>query len=332
MKRSTLKDIAKLTGLSVSGVSRALKDHPDISPETKDKVKEVAAALNYHPNPSAQFLRTKSSKIIAVILPEVNTFFFPEILQGISKVVEQHGYSLIFLQSDNSIRKEKELIDYCLQMFVDGVLISLSGETTNLEHILKLKETETSVVLIDRILENKEVPYLTINDAETSFRAVDYLIKKGHSNILGIFDDDRLSMTRLRADGFRLAHARNGIDLNPNQILTITDDHELEAQITNFLDEHPSATAVFTMSDKLMVKTYHVINSLGFKIPDDMALVSISDGKAPYYLYPGITHMRHSGEEVGTTATNLLFELLSGKKPDQDIYEIATVLVELGSV
>ena len=88
MKRSTLKDIAKLTGLSVSGVSRALKDHPDIAPETKDKVREVANALNYHPNPSAQFLHSKNSKIIAAILPEVNTFFFPEILQGISKVVE----------------------------------------------------------------------------------------------------------------------------------------------------------------------------------------------------------------------------------------------------
>ena len=86
--RSTLKDIAKLTGLSISGISRALKDHPDISHETREKVKEVAKALNYHPNPNARFLRSQRSMIIAAILPEMNSFFFPEILHGINKVVE----------------------------------------------------------------------------------------------------------------------------------------------------------------------------------------------------------------------------------------------------
>ena len=330
--RSTLKDIARLTGLSVSGVSRALKDHPDISQETKEKVREVAEALNYHPNPNAQFLRSQRSKIIASILPEVNTFFFPEILQGISKVVEKHGYSLMFLQSDNSLRKEKELIDYCMQMFVDGVLISVSSETDDVSHILKLKETGAAVLLIDRVLENQHIPFLTIDDRETTFQAVDYLIQKGHRHILGIFDDARLSMTQLRSEGFRLAHKKHGIAFDPGQILMSVQDSELEQQITALMDKHPAATAVFTMSDKLMVKTCHVINSLGFKIPDEMAVISISDGKAPYYNFPGITHMRHSGEEVGSTAASLLFEMIAGKKPVAELNKISTTLVELGSV
>lgn len=332
MKRSTLKDIAKLTGLSVSGVSRALKDHPDIAQETKDKVREVAEALNYHPNPSAQKLHSKSSKIIAVILPEVNTFFFPEMLQGISKVVEQQGYFLIFLQSNNSFKKEKELIDYCLQMFVDGVLISVSSETENLGHLLKLKDLDTPIVLIDRVLSNTEIPYLTIDDVGTAKAAVDHLLQKGHEKVLGIFDDIRLSMTQLRIEGFKQALDRNNLNHTNSNILTISDNNDIEGQISHFLSENETATAVFTMSDKLMVKAYHAIHSLGYKIPEDFALVSISDGKAPYYLYPGITHIRHSGEEVGILAATLLFKILSGEGECLGFHKVETKLVELGSV
>lgn len=332
MKRSTLKDIAKLTGLSVSGVSRALKDHPDIGPETKKKVMEVAAALNYHPNPSAQFLHSKSSKIIAAILPEVNTFFFPELLQGISAVVEQHGYFLIFLQSDNQLRKEKDLIDYCIQMFVDGVLISISAETTSIDHLLKLREMDASVVLIDRVLNNEVIPFMTIDDFEASKKAVEFLISKGHKNVVGIFDDERLTMTQLRMRGFQSGLLAAGLEPDPSRILSIGDDMDSDMKIEKFLDENPDATAVFTMSDKLMVKTYHAINTLGFKIPSNIALISISDGKAPHYLYPGITHIRHSGEKVGRSAATLLFNMLSGDRDINGFYKIETDLVELNSV
>ncbi len=332
MKRSTLKDIAKLTGLSVSGVSRALKDHPDIAPETKEKVKEVAAALNYHPNPNAQYLHSKSSKIIAVILPEVNTFFFPELLQGISKVAEQHGFFLIFLQSDNKFSREKELIEYCIQMFVDGVLISISAETTNLDHLLKLKEMGASVIQIDRVLNNDTIPFLTIDDEKASFKAVEYLISKGHHNIIGVFDDNRLSMTNLRVNGFKLALEKHGIPANDVLVLTIKDGEDVEEHLLKKFDDDVSATAVFTMSDKLMVRAYHAINQIGFKIPDDVALISISDGKAPHYLFPGITHIRHSGEEVGNAAATLLFRMLSGETIPGQLFMVETTLVELGSV
>ncbi len=332
MKRSTLKDIAKLTGLSVSGVSRALKNHPDIASETKEKVKEVASALNYHPNPNAQFLQSKSSKIIAAILPEVNTFFFPEVLQGISKVVEQNGYFLIFLQSDNKLQKEKDLINYCIQMFVDGVLISVSAETTSVEHLMKLKEVDASIVLIDRIIKNPLIPYLTIDDSKASEKAVEYLCSKGHTFIVGIFDDERLAMTKLRVDGFLKGLENHNLMAVPNRVLTVSNDTDIEVQIVKLLDACPEVTAVFTMSDKLMVKAYHAIHSLGFKIPEDIALISISDGKAPHYLYPGITHIRHSGEEVGSTAATLLFRMLSGEKEVNGFHEIGTTLIELGSV
>ncbi len=331
MKRATLKDIAKLTGLSISGVSRALKDHPDIGAKTKQKVKEVAEALKYMPNLNARSLRTQSSKIIAVILPELTDFFFPKLLKGISEIVEERGYSLVFLQSNNNLKKERELVDFCLNIFAEGVLISLSVESENLNHLQKLKDADIPTILIDRVIKNEDFPSITIDDRETSFKAIEYLIQQGHHNILGIFGDERLKMTQLRVEGFRLAYAHHRKQLNEEQILMVPSEDNLEEAITVHIKAHPDATAIFTMSDNNLVNTYHVINRMGKTIPDDVSLVSISDGIAPNYLYPKITHLHHSGHEVGSKATNLLFNIIDGMSPAFNFYKIDAELVKLGS-
>lgn len=331
MKRATLKDIAKLTGLSISGVSRALKDHPDIGVETKQKVREVAEALKYTPNLNARSLRTQSSKIIAVILPELTDFFFPKLLKGISEIVEARGYSLIFLQSNNNLKKEEELVEFCLNVFAEGVLISLSVETDNLNHLKKLKEANIPTILIDRVIKNEDFPSITIDDKETAFKAIDYLIKQGHHNILGIFGDQRLKMTQLRVEGFRLAYAHHRKQLNDEQILMVPSEQHLEEAISYYIKAHPEATAIFTMSDINLVNTYHVINQLGFSIPEDISLISISDGIAPNYLYPKITHLHHSGHEVGSKATNLLFNIIDGMSPAFNFYKIEAALIRRGS-
>jgi DNA-binding LacI/PurR family transcriptional regulator len=331
LKRTTLKDIAKLTGLSVSGVSRALKDHPDISEETKTKVREVAEALNYSPNLNAQFLRTRSSKIIAVILPKADTFFFPELLRGISEVVSKQGYSLMYLQTENSLEREKELIDFCLKIYAEGVLISLTHQTTDLKHLDKLKAAEIPVLMIDKGLTNDWTPFLNIDDQEATFRAIDYLLKKGYRHILGIFDHPNLLMTQRRAEGFREAHRQHKLDCHPDQILMSKNDTQLPEEIMVFLRKKAQADAVFTMSDKLMVQAYNVINKLGYVIPDDIALISISDGKAPYYLYPNVSYISHSGYEVGKTGTQLLFQMINGTALNRQFYKIETRLIELES-
>ncbi len=331
MKRATLKDIAKLTGLSISGVSRALKDHPDISEQTKQKVREVALALKYSPNLNARSLRTLSSKVIAVILPELSDFFFPKLLKGISEIVEQRGYSLIFLQSNNNFTKEEELINFCLDLFAEGVLISLSVETAHLKHLQKLKEAGIPTILIDRVIKNEDFPSITIDDSETSFNAAEYLFQQGHSDILGIFGDRRLKMTQLRIKGFRLAHSHYQKALKNEKVLTIDNQKDIGTTIIEHLKKHPNTSAIFTMSDTILVHTYHAIKQLGYSIPKDFSLISISDGMAPNYLYPRITHLHHSGHEVGSKAANLLFNIIDGMSPAFNFYKIDAELVKLGS-
>ena len=332
MKRTTIKDIAKLTGLSISTISRALKGHPDISQATREKVSEVAEATGYKPNLGARSLRTQSSKLIGVILPRADTFFFPELLEGISEVVSRHGYSFIFLQSENKFKKEEELLELCMQMSVEGVLISLSVEAKDVSHLYKLRSGNIPVVLMDRVFENELIPCVNINDAEVVYNAVDYLINKGHQRILGIFDDPRLEMTNLRESGFREALKKNNIALAEKQVVKISEGEDLDLVISELLDKNEEATAIFTMSDKLMVQTYHILSNYGLAIPEDIALIAISDGKAPYYFYPNISHMRHSGAEVGSTAANLLFECIRGQTPSNLFYYIQAPLKDLGSV
>lgn len=331
MKRATLKDIAKLTGLSISGVSRALKDHPDIGLATKEKVREVAKALKYSPNLNARSLRTQSSKIIAVILPELTDFFFPKLLKGISEIVEQRGFSLIFLQSNNNFEKEEELIDFCINVFAEGVLISLSVETDHITHLHKLKEANIPTILIDRVIKNEFFPSITIDDRETAFKAVEYLIQQGHHNILGIFGDQRLKMTQLRVEGFQLAHAHHRRQLKKEHIIIVPDENNLSDTIMGYIRDQSDATAIFTMSDAILVNTYHAIKQLGFSIPNDISIISISDGVAPNYLYPKITHLHHSGHEVGSKATNLLFNIIDGMSPAFNFYKIDAELIRLGS-
>ena len=332
LKRTTIKDIAKLTGLSISTISRALKGHPDISKATQKKVREVAEALGYKPNLGARSLRTQSSKLIGVILPKADTFFFPEVLEGISEVVGQNGYSFIFLQSENSFKKEEKLLDLCMQMPVEGILISLSVETENVAHLEKLKSNDIPVVLIDRLFTNKLFPCVNINDAKVSFSAVDFLIKKRHQKILGVFDDPRLEMSNLRENGFRDAFRAHGIPFEEEWVVKIAEGANIDQAVSQLLAANQGATAIFTMSDKMLVQVYHVLANQGLSIPKDMGLMSISDGKAPYYFYPNITHMRHSGAEVGSTAATLLFNCINGSSFDGHYHYVQAPLYDLGSV
>ncbi|MEZ4934694.1 MAG: LacI family DNA-binding transcriptional regulator [Saprospiraceae bacterium] len=332
MKRTTIKDIARLTGLSISTISRALKGHPDISTATREKVSEVADAMGYKPNLGARSLRTQSSKLIGVILPRADTFFFPEVLEGISEVVGRHGYSFIFLQSENSLKREDELLELCMQMSVEGVLISLSVETKEVNHLQKLKKRNVPVVLMDRVIETQSFPCVSINDVEVSRSAVDFLIKKGHQKILGVFDDDRLEMTNLREAGFREALKNKKIELEEKQVVRIREGEDVNLAIAKLLDCNEEATAIFSMSDKLMVQTYHILSNYGLAIPEDVALISISDGKAPFYFYPNISHMRHSGKEVGSTAASILFDHIQGQSMESLFHYIKAPLKDLGSV
>src|SRR3954468_14146672 len=209
--RVTLKDIAKSVSLSMATVSRALADHPDISRETKERVRDAAQSLSYIPNYRARYLRAKHSRLIALIVPEMNMFFMPSMMSGINRVVQANDYSLIVFQSDNSITQERRLVEYCTQLSADGVLLVLSSETSDLQHLDLLRECGIPVVLIDRTIETSKYTTITIDDEAAGRESANYLLDRGHTKCLGIFADQRQRISASRLKGFRVAHAERGL-------------------------------------------------------------------------------------------------------------------------
>lgn len=330
--RVTLKDIAKKLGFSTATVSRALADHADISVATKEKVREAAQSMSYIPNYRARYMRAKHSRLIALIVPEMNTFFVPSMISGINREVQQNDYSLIVFQSDNSIIQERRLVEYCTQLSADGVLIVLSSETTNLQHLEILKDCGIPVVLLDRTIETAKHTTITIDDLEVGRQAATYLIDHGHTRSLGVFGDRRQRISELRLKGFRRGHSDQGMPFADSQLLRVTTVSELEDVLDRGLAAHPDATAIFMMSDELLVHTHHLLSKRGVRIPEEISLIAISDGQAPYFLYPNVTHLRHSGVEVGERTAHILIGMIEHDSDAMMDVRIRTTLVELGSV
>ncbi len=331
-RRVTLKDIARELGLSLPTVSRALADHPDISETTKRRVRESAQAMHYIPNFRARYLRAKNSRLLALILPEMNMFFFPSLITGISRVAQENDYSLIVFQSDNSVVQERRLIEYCTHLSVDGVLLALSAETTDLAHLDTLHDCEIPVVLLDNTIDTTKYSTVTIDDQDVAHDASAYLLDRGHKRIIGVFGDQRQRISAMRLRGFKQAHTERGIKLAETQVVRMSTSEPLEQALGRSLDAHPDATAVFTMSDELLMRSHYVLMKRERRVPDDVSLLAISDGLAPGLLYPNVTHFRHSGMEVGERSAHILIGLIAHRSDAMMDVRIRTTLVENGSV
>ncbi len=331
MKKITLKELAKMLNLSVSTISRSLSDHPDISQETKRKVREASELYNYSPNLRARYLRTKSSGLIALILPEYNMFFIPELMNGVNTLVNEANYSLLVFQSDNSFEKELDIIDYCKQISVDGILLSVGHGFNIKNELLEIAADSPPIVLIDKIWENETFTTVGIDDVDISIRAVEYLYNSGHKCIGAIFGDTDLPITRRRMGGYEQGLKRNE-KLFKGKSLLIQDMNKLENLLAAFLKKNKDITALYIMSDELMISAHYSLIKLGYKIPDDISIICISDGKLPYLLHPNITHFYHSGHKTGKAAAQALLDQIRRKNPEIQSVRVDCQLKQLGSI
>ena len=332
MSRITIKDIAKLLQVNPSTVSRALKDHPDIGAAMTKKVKQVAKDLGYRPNFQAINFRQRKSQLVGVIIPNMGMFFFPDVIKAIEEIAKKNGHHLIVFQSDESLEKEKECVDICQKIGVDGLLVCLSRETQTLAHFAPLIQDKIPVVYFDKVLKTSNNATVVINDFKASFTAVTHLAKKHYQNIAGFFGNENLRITQQRKEGFLASLAKHGLKDRADYCFHADTILEAQDKFLALLQQDDRPDAVFAMTDQLLAGIIQIIHEEGIRIPKDMGLISISNGNFPYYLYPKITHIKHSGHFVGKTAADLLFDLV--KAPDkvlQKQIELETYLVELDS-
>ena len=333
MKRVTIKDLAKMLNLSTSTISRALSDHPDISNATKERVKKVAEEFNYTTNLHARLFRKQHSGLIALILPEINMFFTPNLIKGINKSIDSSKYSLITFLSNDDFQKEKEIIKQCMNWAVEGVLISLSKETVNLAHLEPLAKANIKCVLLDRALENTKFPVVAIDSAAASYQAVSYLLKKGHSNILGVFGNHNLTISQERIKGYQEAMKENGIPILKENIISVDKSTDLDFILPQVFRHNKEVTAIFTMSDELLARSLYHINAMNLSIPKDISIISISDGVYPYLMYPNISHVKGAGNIMGKNACDFLLDMiLDTNQNTKSGLSLTTKLIELDSV
>ncbi|MFK7773699.1 MAG: LacI family DNA-binding transcriptional regulator [Saprospiraceae bacterium] len=333
MKRVTIKDLAKILSLSTSTISRALSDHPDISEATKNRVRIAADEFNYTTNVHARFFRNQNSRLIALVLPELNMFFTPNLIKGINKTIVSSNYSLITFLSNDSYKREKEIIKQCMSWAVEGVLISLSKETIDLSHLEALTKANIKCVLLDKVLDNEQFPSVTIDSTDASYQALSYLIKKGHRNILGIFGNPNFNISQERIKGYEKAMRENNIPILNENIVSVEESKNLDFILPPILNHNKNITAIFTMSDELLAKSLYHINSLRLSIPKDISIISISDGDYPYLTHPQISHIKDSGSKMGKSACKFLLNSITKPSLSQDSgLIVSTKLVELESV
>ncbi len=315
----TIKDIAKALGLSTSTVSRALRDSYEISPETKKLVLECAEKLNYRPNPIALSLKERKTRSIGVIVCEIANSFFSQIINGIESLAYDRGYNVIISQSHESYEREILDLQYLSSRGVDGILISVSTETSDYEHIRNLHQKGLPIVLFDRIAPGIDTHTIIVDNFKGSYEATEHLINNGYSKIAAISNSEFLSISAERLAGYKEALNGNGIKINNDYIKHCFYGgmvfSEVEEAINQLLTLKDPPEAIITLSDKLTIGSLKTIKRRGLKIPNDIALVGFSNSDLTELTDPPLTVVRQPALEMGKAATELLLQLIESKRP-----------------
>jgi LacI family transcriptional regulator len=299
----TIKDIAKALGLSTSTVSRALRDSYEISPETKKLVLECAEKLNYRPNPIALSLKERKTRSIGVIVCEIANSFFSQIINGVESLAYDRGYNVIISQSHESFEREILDVQYLSSRGVDGILISVSTETSDYDHISSLHQKGLPIVLFDRIAPGINTHTIIVDNFKGAYEATEHLINNGYTKIAAISNSEFLSITSERVAGYKEALSNNGIKINNEYIKYCFYGgmifSEVEESINQLMTLKDPPDAIVTLSDKLTIGALRTFKRRGLRIPQDVAIVGFSNSDLVELTNPPLTVVRQPAFEMG---------------------------------
>ena len=332
MDQVNLKSLAKALGLSVSTVSRALSDSYQISEETKKRVFALAKQLNYQPNPYASSLRNRSSKTIAIIIPEIANNFFLLAINGIEEIAQANGYHVLIYITHESNAKEIAYCRHLLSGRVDGVLMSMSGEVSAIDHLNALTDNEIPIVFFDRICEAAETYKVTTNDYECGYLATQHLIDQGCTKIayLGLANAHSIGKKRLK--GYQDALTESGIAINDTYMLKCgSDKAENLTNIKQLLTANNAPDGIFASVEELALLSYEVCHAEGIKIPGRVKIIGFSNLRTAPLLDPPLTTITQPAFEIGNVAAKALFGLLTKRPidaPDGKLITLPSTLIE----
>ncbi|OXG09470.1 LacI family transcriptional regulator [Flavobacterium araucananum] len=331
MKRKiTLKQIAKELDVSISTVSKSLRNSLEIGEETRLKVQAFAKFYNYKPNNIALSLKNRKTKSIGIIIPEIVHYFFSTVINGIEQVANENGYSVVICLSDDSFDKEVLNMEMLANGSIDGFIMSLSKETQykgDFHHITEVINQGMPVVMFDRVTNDILCDKVIIDDKAAAYEAVQSLIDNGRKKIALVTTVDYVSVGKLRTDGYEKALLDNGLPFNEDLIIKIEDVDTCEITISQLLHDR-AFDAVFAVNELFAVTIIKTASKMGLKVPEDLAVIAFTDGIISKYSTPSITTVSQSGEKMGNKAAKMLIERLeAGHEDDEEENENYTTEV-----
>lgn len=311
--QTTIVDLARDLGISKSTVSRALRDQPDIHPGTRKAVLDLAQSLDYQPNLMAYGLVKSRSNVIGMIVPEFYHYFFPNVIVGAQEVLQRAGYNLMICQSAESYETEVANVKALMASRVDGLLVSLTSQTNNVEHLRSLVRKGVPLVFFNRICSDLDTPRVVVDDYDGAFGAVEHLIAQGYRRIAHLAGPPALLVSRLRQQGYLDALEKHGLVAEPELLISfdLTDEKaRIYAQHLLNLAEPPDA--IFAVNDPTAIEIMLVAKARGIRIPSELAVVGFSNDPLSAIIEPGLTTVAQPLPEMGRAAARLLLDQLAG--------------------
>lgn len=325
--KATLKQIAKELGVSVSTVSKALNDSPEISDPTKIRVQEYAKLKNYKPNIIGLNLKNRSTRTIGVIIPNILNPFFAKVFKGIEKVADEKGYKVITCISNESLEKEISALEMLSNGTIDGFLLSISKEAQKaqkFDHFKSIINEGTPIVMFDRVADEINCDKVIVDDYDSAINATNHLIDSGCKNIALFSTINQLSVSSLRTKGFYKAFEQKGLKVNEDLILLTDNVEEFDDKIKHFFDTN-SFDGVFALDEHTSSIAMKMGIKKGLKIPKEYCVIGFADGVWSRRLTPSLSTVSQHGPEIGAEAIKMLIEKLESKEEN---YTHRTIVIK----
>lgn len=318
----TMKDIAREFGISVSTVSRALKDSPRISLERRTAIQTYAREHNFYPNVIAESLRNsrvKPQKLIGVIIPQLTHFYFSSILSGIEEEASARGYRILVAQSNEKYEREVAICQSFYENKVCGVIVSQAKDTQKYDHFAKLIDHGLPLVFYDRICTGLNASRVVVDDYMGAYTAVNHLIETGCRRIAFYGTSMKLEISKNRYNGYRDALLNNGIE--PDEHLIRYCDNRAAAEVItpDILAIEPRPDAFFAVNDDTAIGILYSAKRLGLRVPEDVSICGFTNGERAIACDPMLTTVEQRGKRVGEEAANILMGQVEGSIPKDKI-------------
>ncbi|HEY4147335.1 MAG TPA: LacI family DNA-binding transcriptional regulator [Chitinophagaceae bacterium] len=316
-KEVNIYDIAKVLGVSIATVSRALKNDPAVSKATRKRVSDAAKKMSYRPNNFASNLRSQKTHTIGMLVHELSSPFIISVLTGIEKVTAEAGFNIIIAHSSETEKKEKANAHDLFYKRVDGLIASLSYDTEDLSHFDPFVKRGTPVVFFDRVEERVEGTKVVIDNVKAGFTATGHLIQQGCKDIVHVTGSLKRNVYADRLEGYRQALTEYGLPYREDRV--IVNDLSSDAAIAagrQILEMSPRPDGLFATQDLCAAICIRTLKEGGMKIPEDIAVVGFNNDVVSTIVEPTLTTINYPGKEIGEAAARHLIGQINQRSKD----------------